>query len=200
MSTSHREFYVGLERAAAARAGHTDAAGAQAVHQTLAADEGPRSACRSGCDHCCHFPVGVRFSEALLLAASISADVRLRAIVQRAAEVSRPKSWQELAGEPCPLLAEGHCARYDARPTPCRALRSFDADACRGALQGTRAVPRDERAWWRGLGAAASLDDEIGPRELRSAVASLLALGSDASQQRAAVAFERSRAVPGADR
>ena len=200
MSTSHREFYVGLERAAAARAGHTDAAGARAVHQTLAADESTRSACRSGCDHCCHFPVGVRFSEALLLAASISTDARLRATVQRAEEVSRPKSWRDLAGEPCPLLAGGHCARYDARPTPCRALRSFDADACRGALQGTHAVPRDERAWWRGLGAAASLDDEIGPRELRSAVASLLALDDDASQQRAAAAFVRSRAVPGADR
>ena len=200
MSTNHREFYVGLERAAAARAGHAGADGARAVHQTLAANDHTRSACRSGCDHCCHFPVGVRFSEALLLAASISADAQLRATVQRAEEVSRPKSWQDLAGEPCPLLVDGHCARYDARPTPCRALRSFDADACQGALQGTHAVPRDERAWWRGLGAAASLDDEIGPRELRSAVASLLALDDDASQQRTATAFERSRAVPGADR
>ena len=200
MSTSHREFYVGLERAAAARAGRTDAAGARAVHQTLAADDRARTACRSGCDHCCHFPVGVRFSEALLLAASISADARLRATVLHAEEMSRPKSWQDLAGEPCPLLAEGRCARYDARPTPCRALRSFDADACKGALQGTHAVPRDERAWWRGLGAAAALDGEIGPRELRSAVASLLALDDDASRQQAAAAFVQSRAVPGADR
>lgn len=199
MSTSHREFYVGLERAAAAAAGLEGVARARAVHPTLAAEEQPGAACRSGCDHCCHFPVGVRFTEALLLASCISADAALSAIVQREDARTRAKAWHQLTGEPCPLLAEGRCARYEERPSPCRALRSFDADACLGALRGTHAVPRDEGAWWRGLGAAAALDDATGPRELRSAVAALLALGADALPGRAADAFARSRPIPSSD-
>jgi hypothetical protein len=57
-------------------------------------------------------------------------------------------------------------------------------------------LPRDETAWWRGLGLAAALD--VGPvpgvRELRSAVAAVLAAGDDLAA--AAASFRASRPAP----
>lgn len=199
MTTNQREFYLGLERAAAAARAQTGAARARLVHATLAGDEPAGAACRDGCAHCCRFPVGVRLAEALQLAAAIADDDALRARVLAAATRTAAKPWAELAGEACPLLDDGRCARYEARPTPCRALRSFDADRCERALTGPVEVPRDESGWWRGLGAAALLDDEHGPRELRSALAALLALPAGATPADARQRFAAARSVSADD-
>ena len=195
MSTNQREFYIGLERASAASVAASGPTRARAVHETVTAKGAPPAACRSGCDHCCHFPVGVRFDEIMLLAATIRADEALRRRIRREAEQTERHAWEELAGRPCPLLINGHCARYDARPTPCRALRSFDAHACEQALTGRAPVPRDEQTWWRGLGAASLLDDQLGARELRSALAATFALEDDADPHEFIAAFKAARAV-----
>jgi hypothetical protein len=94
------------------------------------------------------------------------------------------------------MLIDERCARYEARPAPCRALRSFSAALCERALTAPTEVPLDEAGWWRGLGAASVLDDALGPRELRSSLAALLRLGPSASQAAVEAAFAAARAVP----
>jgi Fe-S-cluster containining protein len=198
LSTTQREYYAGLERAGAAltASGASPTQRAEAVHATIATTP-EQAACRAGCAHCCHFPVGVRFAEALRLAAAIGDDPGLRERLLTDADATRGAGWHQLAGRPCPLLHDDACRRYDARPTPCRALASFDAEACERSLEEPTVVPRDEASWWRGLGAAAALDDDLGPRELRSAVAAVLALDRDATRDELVAAFARARAVPG---
>jgi hypothetical protein len=199
--TNLAEFYRGVEaasRAMASRAALPDAlpqARAAAVHEALepllAAHEPPERhaagtrpaegvaatrACTTGCDACCHFPVGVTYGEALRLADAVRGNRELAVRVAAAATATRDRAWPELVGTPCPLLADGRCTVYAVRPLPCRALASADAGACRAALTGPTFVPRDEVAFFRGLGAACVLAAEhpAGSRELRSAVAALL--------------------------
>jgi hypothetical protein len=182
MATSHGEFYRGLQAATWAL---RDCAGpaprAAAVHAAATAlfastEVHGRLACAAGCSHCCHFPVGITFGEATLLVAALGGDADRRDAVQAEAAATAAMPWSALVGRPCPLLVADRCSQHAARPLPCRALGSTDAAACAAALHGSAAVPRDEAAWWRGLGAAAALAAEPpgGSRELRSALAALL--------------------------
>ncbi|MFN6192820.1 MAG: hypothetical protein ACK5BN_03245 [Planctomycetota bacterium] len=205
MGDNQAEYYRGVEvgtaaLAAARRAGSDAAVAAAALHAAaaplLADAPAPTRACAAGCTACCHFPVGLRLGEALRLATAVAAVPGLAATVLAAAATMAATAWERLVGRPCPLLGDGRCAVSDARPLPCRALASADATACRDALAGVRevAVPRVEAAWWRGLGLAAALDAEAadGPRELRSALAAVLA----APPAGRAAAFAGSKAVP----
>lgn len=205
MADNQAEYYRGVEAGAAAlaaarRSGAGVAAATAALHAAaaplLAARPDAPRACADGCDACCRFPVGVRLGEAMLLAAAIAAVPPLAAAVRADAATTAGAPWPALVGRPCPLLVDGRCAVYAARPLPCRALASADATACADALSPARtvAVPRDEAAWWRGLGLAAALDADrdIGPRELRSALAAVLAAPAGGE----AAAFVGSRACP----
>ena len=198
MRNTLQEYYHGLEQASQALIA-TDSDPqhrAQAVHALLN-DSPSDSACQKACAHCCHFPVGVRFGEALLLAEAIADDPTLRMRLAREADATADAAWNDLTGRRCPLLHNEHCARYESRPTPCRALHSRDADACARSLSDPVAVPRDESAWWRGLGTAAAIDERCGARELRSAVHAILALADRSDLESAATAFANARGVPG---
>ncbi|MBL8724199.1 MAG: YkgJ family cysteine cluster protein, partial [Planctomycetes bacterium] len=140
-----------------------------------AGPDSPERACRAGCAHCCHFPVGVTFAEALLLHRTLAAEPVQHAAVLANARADADRPWLDLVGRPCPLLVAGHCSTYDSRPLPCRALASSDEAACASALRGTGTAPRDEVAFWRGLGAASVLaEGQLGPsRELRSVLCAL---------------------------
>ena len=217
MATSLDEYYRGLEAAATALGGvpqathaAAPAAAAAAVHAAssvwlAASPERPRD-CGSGCAHCCHFPVGVTFGEALLLHEALvqrGADQHQR-VLAAARALGEALPWAALVGHACPLLELGRCSVYQARPLPCRALASRAAAACAAALHGTGSVPRDEVAFWRGVGAVAALhrDEPSGSRELRSALLALHAvLGqrprADQGELAAArAAFARARPVP----
>lgn len=204
MATNHGEWLRGVEAAGQARATAgadpaTRAAAVQAaVDPLLAARPGaPQRACQPGCAHCCRFPVGITFAEARLLASVVATSSFLcgRVLADAAATAALPFS--ALVGRPCPLLQHGACMVYSVRPLPCRALASADAAACERAAAGDSGfVPRDDTAWWRGLGAAAVLgaDAPAGTRELRAALAALL---GDACEP--AIAFAAARAA-GPDR
>lgn len=202
MADSHGEFYRGVEAASRTAPPGADpvqraAAALAALDALLAPDaQTPPRACRPGCAHCCRFPVGIAFGEALLLAATISgnAGIQRRVAVEAAATTDLPD--QDLVGRPCPLLVDAACAAYAARPAPCRALASADAAACERALHGDPDVPRDEAAYWRGLGVARWLaaDPPAGRRELRAALAAVLAADDPAA------AFAAARPAPGTER
>lgn len=203
MPTNQSEFYRGLERASAALAPQPDAppaARAAAVHaavQPMFSDTelAVQLACRRGCSHCCHYPVGISFAEAMLLADAVRARPELVERIEQADESQREQTWEQLVGKACPLLIADVCAVHDARPLPCRALGSLDATACAEALQTDCAPPRDETAWWRGLGAAHALAElpPKGRRELRSAVRAILVAAGDRPQD----AFLTARVTPG---
>jgi hypothetical protein len=198
MATNLGEYYRGLEVATAAQQGRHGAAPRAAA--VLAAATGlfaatelhDQLACRAGCSHCCRFPVGITYGEALLLVAAVADDAVSGAAILAEATATEALPWSALVGRPCPLLAADRCRHHASRPLPCRALGSTDAEACAAALLGTAAVPRDEAAFWRGLGAAAALAAEPpgGSRELRSALAALLTRPADP-----AAAFRAARPV-----
>lgn len=202
MSTTHAEFYRGLELASQALAGgSTDPVDqAAAVHRTIQPhlDDTPAAhglACRRGCSHCCHFPVGVTFPEAMRIAQVITDRPELRETLRAAHTTTADKTWEQLVAVPCPMLRDDACAIHEARPMPCRALGSSDAQACEDSLTAAATPPRDETAWWRGLGAAAALAEGSpgGTRELRSAVNNILT-----DRDSPEVAFTNARRAPGA--
>ncbi|MGE3171318.1 MAG: YkgJ family cysteine cluster protein [Planctomycetota bacterium] len=146
-----------------------------------------RWACRAGCAHCCHHPVGVTFAEAAALAFALqrlppAERVAREARVHAAAADAAPAPWSALAGRPCPLLAaDGACVVYADRPLACRAWASTDAAACASHAAGVPVpLPFDEDALALGLGVAAVLAERSVPsghRELRAALAALLGPG-----------------------
>ena len=208
MSTNQAEYYRGLEVASAAlrhdqrpsRGAHADRAAR--VHEAIQplldqTEDHAQLACRLGCSHCCHYPVGVTYPEAMRLVAAVRLRPELIERIVDASSSKREQSWEQLVGAPCPLLLDHACAVHESRPMPCRALGSLDAEACAVALLTDRMPPRDEVAWWRGLGAAQALANSSprGSRELRSAVSAILT----APAQDAERAFAGSRTVPGSD-
>ena len=215
----HGSFYRGLEAAQtqfAALAGPSPeqfAAAAQTALTPLLVQSPAPRACRVGCTSCCRHLVGVGFAETVAVARAVAALPATRrdgveSELRRAAAMGRELDDQQgiAARAPCPLLHDGACAVYEARPLPCRALFSADADACRADAAGQPlpgGVPFDAAAFAAGLGAAAALALAAGPRgwptqrrELRSALAAVLAC-SAAGMAAMAAAFQAARPLPG---
>lgn len=197
---SQSDFYRGVERAAAALARVPDAsatARATAVHDALGpllatTRAAPGNACRRGCAHCCHLPVGVTFGEALRLARTVAPQPHLAERLGRDAAATAALPWTALVGRACPLLDDGVCTVHVDRPLPCRSLASADAASCARGLAGTGDVAADDEAFWLGLGAGdvlANAESASGTRELRSAVRAVLAARPD----EAAAAFLAAR-------
>ena len=92
-------------------------------------------ACGRGCAHCCHITVVTDVPTVLNLAEHIRAhfatdqreDLRRR-MAKRIVAMLNPERVK--ARLPCPLLVDGACSVYQARPLICRSFNSFDADAC----------------------------------------------------------------------
>jgi Fe-S-cluster containining protein len=116
-------------------------------------------ACGRGCAHCCYIPwVDASPAEVLFVAKAISPAER-RQVAEAVAAKServRGKSLQERAGiiTACPLLKDGACSVYAARPLACRTLVSTDSGTCRRAYMELSREQIPSLSAWRLLGAA----------------------------------------------
>jgi Fe-S-cluster containining protein len=100
-------------------------------------------ACKAGCDHCCHQPVGLTAPEALAILSHLRqtlSDEELATVSLRLAE--RERETRGLSSEqrfspdqPCPFLARGRCSIYEVRPLACRGMNSLDALECETRLR-----------------------------------------------------------------
>lgn len=96
------------------------------------------SACAEGCAYCCHIKVLVTAPEALAVAAHLRATLsplaleRLRERVVKAHRKTRGMSTEQRARArvPCPVLEDGRCLAYAARPLACWGANSQDVGAC----------------------------------------------------------------------
>lgn len=80
----------------------------------------PAAACRSGCTHCCHVPVGVTEAEAK--------EIGLRIGRKPAKNPPRAQGGDGDYNNPCPFLKNDGCSIYESRPMACRLLLNLDAD------------------------------------------------------------------------
>ena len=115
--------------------------------------------CKSGCVHCCDFPVRCSLAEALLTASALSPE-QLDAMRDRAHQVianaGTAGSWDEYFQRHrreigyCPLLDRqtGACTAYEVRPTRCRdTFSAMNARFCQvGTLEGLNRRERQEYA------------------------------------------------------
>ena len=96
-------------------------------------------ACRAGCSFCCYLKVELTAFEAVAIWATLAGDAFA---AQRAAAVKAAPQVGLLDTEarrvqriPCPLLVNGECSVYAARPHACRGFFSLSAQECEAVLQ-----------------------------------------------------------------
>ncbi len=94
--------------------------------------------CCSGCSYCCELKVDVSAVEALYLASAVQSmdQASQERIKKRAAErhaFIQEKSEMDLLGinYPCPLLHDGACSAYHARPFFCRSFHAQTVETCK---------------------------------------------------------------------
>jgi uncharacterized protein len=100
--------------------------------------------CAEGCAYCCHLKVIASPPEVIHLARHIRATRDAAALsdlldrLRLAHEKTRRLATNERAElrMPCPLLVNGRCSAYEARPLHCAGANSLDATACAAAFEG----------------------------------------------------------------
>lgn len=100
--------------------------------------------CGAGCFHCCHQMVGVTAAELELVRAAVAAlpeplrgqtRARIKKVAARGKKLDQAGWWR--AKLRCALLDDqGRCLVHEARPLPCRAMNSSNAETCRRSLAG----------------------------------------------------------------
>lgn len=96
-------------------------------------------ACREGCHWCCHRVVQATIPEVARAVAYIQTEfsdeqrVALRVRLDEYERVMAPTlgTGGDRLRPACPLLVDGRCSAYAARPAFCRAMNSFFAEKCR---------------------------------------------------------------------
>jgi hypothetical protein len=138
-TTAHERLAAGHTFANAAALGRTAmAATSQIADGALAQAPDRPPACRAGCAHCCHQPVGVTPPELFAIydeLRSRCAPAELAAVADRVrAADDRTRGLTPAArispAHPCPFLEAARCTIYEVRPLACRGTNSLDADVC----------------------------------------------------------------------
>lgn len=101
--------------------------------------EGVSVDCKKGCSMCCYQPVFAVSHEIDFLYNFIThnfAQQKKIEVLKKAQEVNnRRKNLSNKTlynhKEACPLLEDGNCMAYEARPMPCRIYLSMSVDSCR---------------------------------------------------------------------
>ena len=112
------------------------------------AERPPASACKEGCDWCCHLTVGAGVPEVVrivdYLRRTLTAD-EFGALRERVVRLDARR--QELKGStgdpqlPCALLVDHRCAAYPVRPLMCGGFNSSDAAACERFVRSSDQTP-----------------------------------------------------------
>lgn len=103
-----------------------------------------KTACREGCDHCCHVDVGVNTTEIIAIAEHVDetfspADreaLLTRVRTRNARKAQLPPDQRTSLPLPCPFLVNSRCTIYSVRPMSCRILHSTDPEPCRRTREG----------------------------------------------------------------
>ncbi|HRQ63654.1 MAG TPA: YkgJ family cysteine cluster protein [Xanthomonadaceae bacterium] len=111
------------------------------LRRVPAADRGPL-ACAEGCTMCCHLRVMVTAAEVFglidylesTLSAADFASFRQRVETVQEHIAGLPKEAVLTTNIACPVLVDGRCSGYAARPFNCRSYHSLDRDACQQAF------------------------------------------------------------------
>lgn len=106
----------------------------------------PRLDCGKGCAFCCYPPVSANLPEILNLLAYLEengmveeARLRVREVYERTqAMTAHERNTTSIA---CPMLVDGACSVYPARPLACRGFNSADAGACEAGYLNPKAPP-----------------------------------------------------------
>lgn len=105
---------------------------------SLSAQSAKPMACKKGCEWCCHQPIYALSYEMEYLNHFVKKnfdDEKVEEIKNRAAQKNKKfsaldeKDLQN-AKHPCPLLENGSCLAYAARPVACRIYLSATVDSC----------------------------------------------------------------------
>lgn len=100
-------------------------------------------ACAKGCAMCCHLRVMATPAEVFALVGYMRRQLDQDAFEMRAARIASvaaqvhglPRERLLLTNIACPLLVDGACSMYPARPFNCRAYHSLDYDACLASFE-----------------------------------------------------------------
>lgn len=81
-----------------------------------------KTACSSGCSHCCHIDVTLPRSEAMLIGKLTGKKL---SEPSQTFPIDQPPA-KSFVGSPCPFLVGGSCSIYANRPLLCRTLVNLD--------------------------------------------------------------------------
>jgi Fe-S-cluster containining protein len=121
----------------------------EALRRAEQADPSPCSACREGCDWCCHLTVGTSVPEVIRVLDYLRQNLSpkefgdLRDRVLRLDEQRRElrATGRGEAGLPCALLVDHRCAAYPVRPLMCGGFNSSDAAQCERFVRSSGQTP-----------------------------------------------------------
>ena len=126
----------------------------------LQREQGITASCKRSCSHCCRFHIVVSQAEVHALAQHIRREFSTEQLEQLRHRVEQWHQWDDsrpgrhavASTEPppdlatyeqrCPLLVDGECSAYPARPVACRAhFVSSDPRDCRAAIDPQSTAP-----------------------------------------------------------
>lgn len=115
---------------------------AMAVYDDALRKHGYKGAlgCKKGCSYCCHTSVSATAPEIFHMARSIrrawNDDEGFKTKFESSEAATRALTLDQRFEQkrPCPLLVDGACFSYEARPLPCRAHVSLSQQACLDAF------------------------------------------------------------------